>query len=245
MNIKIFLAVVGALALGSGVLFWQLGRTPGPHNTGSAPAIPADTITSTPSSNDPISGRGSLSALLALARNLECAVANDADPQSTSEGTVFISEGNIRGDFLTGPRGEQVLSSLIVRDNTMYLWSTIDGETWGMKSSLTTATVDPAAPQLETQEPIGLEDDIRYDCKPWTAVDGSVFVPPGEVLFRDQATVMEQGMEYGTTFDASAPAVQAKSVPGGGNPCAACALVTEPAAKEACEIRFSCGLQAN
>ncbi len=245
MNIKIFLAAVVVVALGSGIFFWQLGRTSDPLTDGPLPAVPADVTTNEPSSNDPISGRGSLSALMALSRNLECAVANDADQQFASEGTVFLSDGKIRGDFLTGPRGEQVLSSLIIRDNTMYLWSTIDGETWGMKSSMDAATPDPATPQLETQEPIGLEDDVRYDCKPWVGVDGSVFVPPGDVLFRDLGTIMEQGMEYGTTFEGGAGAAAGANVPAGSNPCAACALVSDPTSREQCEIQFSCGLQAN
>lgn len=243
MNIKIFLAAVVVVALGSGIFFWQLGRTSDPLTSGPTPATPADEVTATPSNDDPISGRGSLSALLALSRNLECMVANDADPQFASEGTVFLSDGKVRGDFLTGPRGEQVLSSLIIRDNTMYLWSTIDGETWGMKSDLSAGAPEAETPALETQEPIGLEDNVRYDCKPWVGVDGSVFVPPGDVLFRDLGTIMEQGMEYGTTFEGGARADMA--VPGGGDPCAACALVTDPSSREVCEIQFSCGLQAN
>jgi hypothetical protein len=244
MNIKIFLVAVVVVALGSGIFFWQLGRTSDPLISGPAPATPAEDLEATPASDRPVSGRGSLGALLALARALECTVVNDVDPQFASEGTVFLSDGKIRGDFLTGPRDAQVLSSLIIRDNTMYLWSTIDGETWGMKNTLSGATPDATAPKLETQEPIGLEDEVRYDCKPWVSVDGSVFVPPGDVLFRDMSTIMEQGMEYGTTFEGG-EAVSGAAAPGGGDACAACALVTDASSREVCEIQFSCGLQPN
>lgn len=244
MNIKIFLAAVVVVALGSGIFFWQLGRSSDPLASGPTPAVPAEQLEATTAADGPLSGCGSLGALVALARNLECAVANDVEPQFASEGTVFMSDGKIRGDFLTGPRGEQVLSSLIIRDNTMYLWSTIDGQTWGMKSDMSAATPDTAAQKLETQEPIGLEETVRYDCKPWVGVDASVFAPPGDVLFREMSTIMEQGMEYGTTFEGGA-AVSGDAVPGGGDACAACALVTDPSSREMCELQFSCGPQAN
>jgi len=245
MNIKIFLGAVLVVALGTGIFFWHLGRSSDPLSSGPTPALPASEVSTTPGNDDPIRGRGNLAALLALSRNLECAVAHDVDPQFSSEGTVFLSEGKIRGDFLTGLRGEQVLSSMIIRDNTMYLWSIIDGQAWGMRSVLGVEVSEREGAALETQEPIGLEDEIQYDCKPWAYVDGSVFVPPSDVLFRDLTTIMEQGMEYGTTFEATVAETQATPQPSSDESCTACAAVVDTAARELCEIQFACGLQPN
>jgi hypothetical protein len=239
MSIKIFLVAVVVLALGSGVFFWQLGRTSDPTVTGRTPAVPAQNMDAVPTNNDPVSGRGSLSELRALARDLECLLVSDADPQSISEGTAFLSDGKIRGDFLAGPPGEQVLSSLIIRDNTLYLWSTIDGETWGVRSDLEAAVTDPVAPKLETQEPIGLHDTVRYDCKPWAGIDGSVFAPPGDVLFRDVESAAAAGMEYGTVFD-DQPLKPETPLP---DVCTACAAETDSDTRTQCEIEFGCGLQ--
>jgi hypothetical protein len=248
MKIKLVLVLVLVLGLASGVFFWQLGRSSEPIFSGPTPAVPADALQATPGTEEPLSGRGTLASLLTRARNLECAVANDADPQSATEGTVFLSDGSIRGDFLTGPRGQQTPSSLIVRDNTLFLWSTIDGQSWGVKSQLNASAPAPDEPRLETQEPIGLHDDVRYECKPWDVVDGSVFVPPSTILFRDLSTILEQGMEYGTTFEGAAVegGSTSMSAPSGGEgSCATCAALSDESAREMCEIQFGCGLQPN
>lgn len=240
MNIKLLGVIVVVLGIASGIFFWQLGRTSDQvGEVGRAPAVAVDTLSDEPSANDPISGRGAMATLLALGRDLECQITYEGeavtpDSEVGSEGTVFMSGGAVRGDFMvTAEAGaEPILSSMIIKDDTMYLWSVIEGESWGMKTSVS-ATASATSPQLETQEPVGLNDAVAYDCKPWIGVDRSVFVPPSDVLFRDLSTIMEGGMEYGTTFEAS-------GVPGGGDPCAACALIDDAAANAACSEQFSC-----
>lgn len=240
MNTKLIVAVVAVLGIASGIFFWQLGRTSvSVEEVGPVPAVPADTVTREPGANDPISGRAAMATLLALGRNLECRISHEVEaavPGSAvkTEGTVFISDGVIRGDFMVAGEGgaEPIVSSMIIKDDTMYLWSVIDGESWGMKTSVS-ATASTTSPQLETQEPVSLDTDVAYDCKPWIGVDRSVFVPPSDVLFRDLSTIMEGGMEYGTTFEGGA-------VPGGGDACAACALIDDEAAGTACREQFSC-----
>jgi hypothetical protein len=240
MNIKILIAIVLILGIASGIFFWQLGRTSDVvGEVGRAPAVPADSMTREPGADDPISGRGAMATLLALGRNLECTITYEGEnsaPGSASktEGTIFMSGGALRGDFMVEAEAaaEPIVSSMILKDDTMFLWSVIDGESWGMKSSMTSVAGTSTA-QLDTQEPVRINDDVAYNCKPWVGVDRSVFVPPSDVLFRDMSTIMEGGMEYGTTFEAGA-------VPGGGDPCAACALIDDAAAGAACREQFSC-----
>ncbi|MBY0310350.1 hypothetical protein K2Q16_04370 [Patescibacteria group bacterium] len=240
MNSKLIVGVVAVLGIASGIFFWQLGRTSVPVvPDGLSPSLPADSLNRQPGANDPISGRAAMTTLLALGRDFECRIQDNSDAVASgsvdeTEGTIFISGGALRGDFLV-PResgAEPVVSSMIVKDGTMFLWSVIDGEAWGMKSSVTQDS-GTTSPQLETQEPVSLNDDIAYDCTPWVGVDRSVFVPPSDVLFRDLSTIMEGGMEYGTTFEGAV-------VPGGGDACAACVLISDSADKAACAERFSC-----
>lgn len=243
MNIKLIIAVVALLGITSGLFFWQLGRTSESVESGPTPAVPADTINKKPETDGPISGRAAMAALIALNRNLECRITSEApvagqEDTAKTEGTVFISGGAIRGDFmLEGDSStEQIVSSMIVKDDTMYVWSVIDGESWGMKSSLT-ISASTSGDQLETKEPVRLDDAVAYDCKPWVGVDRSVFVPPSSVLFRDFSTIIENGMEYGTTFEAGA-------VPGAGDACTACALIDDVTAQAACSEQFSCKPEA-
>lgn len=243
MNTKRIVAVVAVLGITSGIFFWQLGRTTVlVEEAGPAPAVPADTITRESSATDGISGRAAMVTLLALGRNLECRISHEVeaavqDSAIKTEGTVFVSEGALRGDFMVADEGgaEPILSSMILKDGTMYLWSVIDGESWGMKTIVSAAPSGASTEtvQLETKEPVRLEDDVSYDCSPWVGVDRSVFVPPSDVLFREMSTIMEGGMEYGTTFEGG-------GVPGGGEACAACALIDDEAAGAACREQFSC-----
>lgn len=150
-------------------------------------------------------GEGSLSDLLARNENLECSIvykrSDGAD--DVVEGSYFTSNGKMRGDFLTKDSGEEVLSSMIIKDGTFYSWSVIEGEKFGMKANLEqmqTIGSDDSKPKADNG-PVSLDQSVKYDCKPWNSVDGSVFEPPSNVLFRDYSTIINTGMEYGNIYD--------------------------------------------
>lgn len=231
MNIKILLFAIVVVALGTGVFFWQLGRT-----------VPAD---SQPSAEDvdeqtsfpelpPLNGRGPLSGLRALGQDVECAVFPATEGEvAIREGSVFVSQGRIRGDFLLEGAEPVTVSSMIIANGTLFTWSVIEGQSYGVQVDLAAAG---EAPTLDAREPVSLDDEIRYDCKPWGMVDNSVFAPPGDVLFRDLSSVVEQGMEYGTVFEEGTSAADSAA-------CIACDTVTDADAQEMCRIQNECGPQ--
>jgi hypothetical protein len=55
--------------------------------------------------------------------------------------------------------------------------------------------------QRESSLPVTLDESVRYVCKDWAIVDGSVFNPPSTVLFKDIAVIEAAGMEYGTIYE--------------------------------------------
>jgi hypothetical protein len=149
---------------------------------------------------EPRQGVGTLSNLRLLGENLECTILyEDENTFSTVEGTYFVSDGDMRGDFLTEAPdlSGQVLSSIIVKDDMMYMWSEIEGELYGVKVDL--ALVEDDA--VDTNEPVDLDADVEYDCKPWPQVDRTVFEPPSSVLFQDVSALLRGGMQYGTIYD--------------------------------------------
>jgi hypothetical protein len=151
----------------------------------------------TPEGKEPMSGVGTLKELQAQGRDLECQVVMErAETEGNIEGTLFTSKKNLRGDFMVpAPEfGGKVLSSVIVGGSSMYVWSTIDKNTFGFKTDLT----NEKTKQIDTKEPVPLEAQVKYTCTDWTAVDGSVFVPPADVTFKDLNAVIDAGMEYGT-----------------------------------------------
>lgn len=145
-------------------------------------------------------GIGSLDYLRTLGEDLECTIAyKDEAEQSSVNGTYFVSGAKMRGDFLTtsADMPDQILSSMIIDGETMYMWSEIEGGLYGVKTDLAAATT----PATDGREPVPLDKDVDYDCKPWREVDGTVFVPPSEVIFQDMSKLMQGGMEYGTLYE--------------------------------------------
>jgi hypothetical protein len=105
----------------------------------------------------------------------------------------------MRGDFLT-PTPDlsgQVLSSMIINDSYFYVWTEIEGQSYGIKTDLSL----PSDATLDAREPVPLDDIVMYNCKPWKNVDRTVFVPPSTVLFQDSNELMQGGMEYGTIYE--------------------------------------------
>lgn len=199
-NIAI-LAVVAIALLTFGYI--TLFSTPAQKMADEAAEVAAELSldsTSTTSAATSRQGTGSLEMLRLLGEDLECTIIyTDSDQKTSVEGTYFVSARNMRGDFLT-PTPDlsgQVLSSMIINDSYFYVWTEIEGQTYGMKMSLSLMN-DPA---YDAREPVPLDIAVVYDCKPWKNVDRTVFVPPSTVLFQDSNELMQGGMEYGTIYE--------------------------------------------
>ncbi len=179
---------------------------------------------------EPVVGEGSLLSLLTQAVPLECTITY-RDPEGTDvTGTYFVAGGKVRGDFIVKVQGTDSVSSMIIADETFYSWSEIEGETYGMKARLSAVTevTDDSSPDVNT--PVPLDTNVRYDCRPWILVDGSVFVPPGDVLFQDFSALMNRGMETPTSF--TTPST---------DQCALCAMVPAGEGQDECRRTFACG----
>ena len=55
----------------------------------------------------------------------------------TSKGKVYLSKGNIRGDFATSAAGQNITSSMVMKDGYSYTWTSMSS-TMGFKVKLPT-----------------------------------------------------------------------------------------------------------
>ncbi|MCA9362597.1 hypothetical protein KC906_04430, partial [Candidatus Kaiserbacteria bacterium] len=169
------------------------GETPDEQAQQVAP-IPTEETTS------PRLGSGTLEDLRLLGENMECTISYTDEAQgSIVEGTYFVSEGSMRGDFLIDAPdySGKVVSSMIVDDQMMYVWSDINGQLFAVKMDL--SLIEDST--VETNEPVKLDEEVNYNCTPWVAVDRTVFMPPNDVVFQDMSALMRTGMEYGTMYE--------------------------------------------
>lgn len=127
---------------------------------------------------------------------LECAITYIPNPvESEITGTIFTFAGQLRGDFvvpspdLTG----QIVTSVIIDDTTIWQWTDIDGQVIGSQQPLTS---DESVLQ-RLVAPIGLTQDVQYNCLTWPNIDRTVFNPPPTVLFTEATTVQP---ETGTIY---------------------------------------------
>ena len=189
----VLLVVVGLLLVSATVLWF--GRTKTPVVATNVEQVSVEGV-GVPEGKNPVSGVGTLGDLRTQGKDLECQIVYErAGTEGNIEGTYFTSKGNVRGDFMVpAPEfGGKIVSSMIVGGNSMYVWSKIGNDTFGFKSD----TSNEKTKQVDTKEPVPLGAQVKYSCTDWASVDGSVFIPPAEVQFKDLNAVIDAGMEYG------------------------------------------------
>lgn len=229
----VILSVVGAVAVGLGALYLL--------TTDSATTSP---VTETAQTETPITtppdetqrGVASLLSLMSQARDLECTIsyAPENDPTQVVTGTYFTTSGKMRGDFIVPGMASGSVSSMIMTADTMYSWSEINGETYGVKFDTATMAKMQAtsSTEIQTNEPVAVDVPVTYECKPWTGVDRSIFEPPSDVLFRDFSEITAAGMEFGTIYEGAES--------GNATQCELCNQVSAGPGQDECKAAFRC-----
>jgi hypothetical protein len=183
---KTTLAIIITLIAGIVVIFVLI-----PHPT-EAP-VPNNTEPVVEPESAEISGVGTLSMIDGRGERLECTVQYQPTPQSDEiTGSYFVDGEQVRGDFVQEDATlGQVVTSYIVRDDTVYVWSLIDGESYGIQTAL---NAEGSTDEL----PVPQNQPVRYSCEPWVQYDASIFIPPSNVLFRDPVDLQA---EFGTIYE--------------------------------------------
>lgn len=169
--------------------------------------------------------QGSLKQLMSQASPQKCIVSS-ATENSQSEGTVFIANGKMRGDFVTEVDTKTTTSHMISDGKTLNGWS--DETTMGFMFNM-----DQTAQATTTnQQAVDVNSNYNYNCEDWKE-DSSKFELPKNIEFKDFSALQTQ--MQGTTnlkMDASANA-NIKAVQ-----CNACAQAGE--GKAQCLAMFKC-----
>lgn len=151
--------------------------------------VPAQNQTSnTTSGQQGSSVMNSLVDLLASEENVTCNFDVPSDENgNSSKGTVYISNGNMRGDFQTTMNGKVTNMSMIRKGNDNYVWG--DAMTTGIKMTL--SPEDLKGETNEASKYVDLNKKVDYKCNPWGA-DSSKFTPPSNIKFTDFSAMMEE-----------------------------------------------------
>lgn len=168
------------------------------ESTAGDPVVESEKIQPTPTKREQFSGADSIRALYERGDSLECQITYIPNPiEAEISGNMFTDEGRVRADFVV-PSPDldgQTVASIIYDQPTLYIWSEIDGETFGVKQ-----TQENFAGLGDTAASIDYDTQVQYDCLTWLRVDLTIFEPPTDVLFGDTVE-LNANMEFGTVFE--------------------------------------------
>src|SRR3989344_6582040 len=157
--------------------------------------------------------KSSIKSLLAGGKNVMCSVRYPTGDQST-EGKIYVSGKNMRGDFNMTISGKAMESHMISDGTYMYSWSSETGQGVKMKIDQTEVKASP------TSESVDIDKEVDMDCSSW-GVDNSKFTIPADIQFTDMSEIMKQ-----------TPAAGGQSQQNQGS--SVCDRITDPADKAAC-----------
>lgn len=171
----IAVVVVAAAAM---FIFYKPSSTPGTSQTAGTPGAPGTTP-------PPSSASGmTLKGLLALGSSQKCTFTDATSLTASSEGTVYVAQGQLRGDFTSVVSGKAIGSHMIILGNTSYVWT--DATKEGVKMALATTENQQGPGPNQGFDP---NKKVNYSCSNWTT-NASVFALPAGITFSDMTNIL-------------------------------------------------------
>ncbi len=182
MNNKIIAGVVGVVVVLGGAYFAMSGGDKGGDS--STQENTQGIAVGEPNPSAPVdqnSGKKmSFDAFMKQGGSYVCTV-NQLVQGIESKGTVYINNGDIRGDFNTSVSGMNIDTFFIVKDNFTYTWSSMmQGK--GFKAPVNAGAGGDANTGTSGQYSFNAEQIGDYNCEAWK-VDQSKFALPSGVNF--------------------------------------------------------------
>ena len=169
MNKRIVIAVAFILVAVLAVVGYLLTRNNSTPISQQADSRPSATSQSTPQVNN----MQSIQNLLASNQSVTCKV---SQPEANLNGTVYVSNNKVRGDFNSKVNGKDVATHTIFSDNTAYVWTDLANQGTKIK-------IDPNnIPATGSAQAANLNTQFNVECQPWT-VDSTKFTPPSTINF--------------------------------------------------------------
>ncbi len=129
--------------------------------------------------------KSSLKALLARAGSHKCTFTDTAEGTETS-GTVYLSDGKLRGDFSSMSEGKTVMSHVLADGSgATQVW--MDDFPQGFKMNM-----NEMEAQAAESGAVDFNKELDYSCETWT-VDANAFTAPAGMTFMDMNAMMQGG----------------------------------------------------
>jgi len=178
--IYVIIAVVVIVVVATFV-FYKPSSMPGVYQTpGTSEASGTSGATPSPSSANGMTLKG----LLSLGSSQKCTFVDATSPTASSEGTVYVAQGQLRGDFTSVVAGTTIKSHMIIVGNTSYTWT--DAAKVGSKMALATIEQQQAPGPNQGFDP---NKSVNYSCAYWPT-DMNVFALPAGIQFSNMTNIL-------------------------------------------------------
>ena len=182
----VIVAVVVVLALLGGAAYLSLSKS----STNQGLTVKT---TSSPTTSANGANNTTLAGLLALGQNLRCNFNVKATNGGTTQGTFYVSNSNMRGDFvMKNTDGKENQMSMIRNGDENFIWG--PGFPTAIKMNL---SLDKLAANAQASQFGNVNQKTNYNCVPWN-VDSSLSTPPANIKFTDVGQMMAPQATTGT-----------------------------------------------
>lgn len=145
--------------------------------------------------------------------------------ENGATGTVYISQGKVRGDTQTAVNGQMTTSHMVMDGKNVYVW--IEGQTQGYKMSVDSIDKENLATSSSN---VDLNKKYPVNCQP-ASIEASEFDLPAAIKFQDMSSMMQGAVKASGSAGAS---VDTKSIQ-----CSACNSLLGDA-RDQCRKALSC-----
>jgi len=221
MNKKlgVIIVIIILLLLGGGAFVMSHKSTKPTVSTTLPTAIPTETTAAANTGT-----LGSLKSLMTSAIPQTCTFTSQK--QATTNGTIYISGGKLRGDFTSTNQGQTINGHMLVDSGYSYIWTDLNKR--GMKVAVTEGQTSGST----TSQGMDLNQAVSYTCKPWVP-DASKFTLPTDITFMT-FTMPKVAAPSGATASGSSSSGGAVTTP-----CSACDSLPV-AAQSVCKTQLHC-----
>lgn len=122
--------------------------------------------------------QGTLKSLLLAGKSQKCTYSNKLESASIN-GTVYVANGKIRGDFTSGTEQTKVNGHMIMDSGYAYVWSDMNKQ--GIKMAIDLKQQLPTGSPANSQTP-DINQTFEYKCQEW-AEDSTMFILPSTITF--------------------------------------------------------------
>lgn len=120
----------------------------------------------------------SLKEIMAANKPVKCEFSSVQPDGSSVQGTSYVANGKVRGDFSTTANGTTMKGHTLIDNNMMYTW--VEGQKEGFKLAINTTGTS------SSDQAVDLDAKADYDCSSWNP-DAASFTLPTDITFTDMS----------------------------------------------------------